>query len=439
MTQPATLPRSDMARYSALALPLAFAGMPLYVHAPDYYATQLNVSLAQIGIALLALRLFDAVQDPLIGRISDRFAARRGAFMLACAALLVVAFAALFQPQASPMIWFIITMLLATSAYSVLSINLNTLGGLWSADAHQKTRITTWRESFGLIGLLVAVMLPSVLQQKMEAKDAFMWVSTLLALLMVVSAGIFMRWHKRHPIACAPTQSTPFWHVMRHLPRSTKRFFGIYGLSMLASSMPALLILFFVRDRLDAEALTGLFLALYFMAAAPGMPLWQFLSRRFGKAPAWALAMGFAVISFIWAGFLGAGDAWQFAIICTISGIAFGADLALPPSMLADQIQAHEQASSASLQFSLLTFLIKASLALASAIAFALLDAAGFNAGEANTPNALLMLSAVYAIIPCIIKVIAAVWLWRSFALVKQGDNHHETSIHLNGSHTHAQ
>ena len=61
----ATLRSRELWQYSALAMPVAFAGFPLYVLAPDYYATTHGVSLSLLGLLLLGLRLFDAIQYPL--------------------------------------------------------------------------------------------------------------------------------------------------------------------------------------------------------------------------------------------------------------------------------------------------------------------------------------------------------------------------------------
>ena len=60
-------------KYSFIAFPLAFAGIPIYLHAPDYYATNAGIKIEVIGFALLFLRLADAFLDPLIGSLSDRF------------------------------------------------------------------------------------------------------------------------------------------------------------------------------------------------------------------------------------------------------------------------------------------------------------------------------------------------------------------------------
>ena len=75
--KPEVIQRKNIVQYSTLALPIAFAGMPLYVHAPDYYATEFGLSLGSIGLMLLFLRLIDALQDPLIGQLSDRFSKKR--------------------------------------------------------------------------------------------------------------------------------------------------------------------------------------------------------------------------------------------------------------------------------------------------------------------------------------------------------------------------
>lgn len=411
--------RKDLLQYSMLAVPIAFAGMPLYVHAPDYYATEFGLSLASIGFILLFLRLIDAVQDPLIGRLSDHFSGKRPFIIIAASIVLVLAFTGLFQPVAEQgiLVWFGLMVLMATTAFSILSINLNTLGGMWSRNSHQKTRITAMREAFGLIGLLLAVILPSIFMQNMSKAEAFGLLSIVLLCLTCVGTGFFLRWYKSNAASSTiPTTSHPkrsIIKLLRNVPNETRSFFAVYGISMLASSIPAILVLFFIRDRLDAENYTGLFLLLYFLSGAAGMPLWSKLSRKWNKHRAWMAAMLLAIATFFWAYFLGEGDIWQYAVICVLSGIAFGADLALPPSILADHIHAQNNEHHASLQFGLFAFLAKAALAVSSVLVFPFLDWSGFRAGEANTPEVLFFLSMTYAAIPCVIKLVAAALLWR--------------------------
>ena len=58
--------------YGLFGLPLAMAALPLYVHLPKFYGDELGMSLALVGGILLGARLLDALQDPLLGYLSDR-------------------------------------------------------------------------------------------------------------------------------------------------------------------------------------------------------------------------------------------------------------------------------------------------------------------------------------------------------------------------------
>ena len=69
---------------------------------------------------------------------------------------------------------------------------------------------------------------------------------------------------------------------------------------------------------------------------------------------------------------LGAGDTTAFTVICVLSGIALGADLALPPSLLADVIGRRGRMEATGSYFGLWTLATKLNLALAAGIALPL-------------------------------------------------------------------
>ena len=71
-----SLPR--LLAYALPAVPLAALTLPLYSFIPVFYAEALGVSLAAMGFALFAVRLIDAVNDPVIGHLADRFRFRFG-------------------------------------------------------------------------------------------------------------------------------------------------------------------------------------------------------------------------------------------------------------------------------------------------------------------------------------------------------------------------
>jgi Na+/melibiose symporter-like transporter len=154
----------------------------------------------------------------------------------------------------------------------------------------------------------------------------------------------------------------------------------------------------------------------YFLAGAAGMPLWTRLARRYSLHALWLAGMAASVAAFAWAALLPAGALVAFAAICALSGLAFGADLALPPALLARVVDANGHAGQREgAYFGLWNFVNKLVLALAGAAALALLEALGYARG-AQDAAALDALAFTYAVVPCALKLAAAAWLlaaWR--------------------------
>jgi GPH family glycoside/pentoside/hexuronide:cation symporter len=405
-------------QYSILALPLAFAGLPLYVHAPDFYTRELGLSLGLIGVILLVIRLFDAIQDPLIGHFSDKHASRRFAIVSAGATMLVAGMAAVFYgPQfAVPTAtWFALSMVLATTGFSIVTINLNMIGGFWHDAPQQRTRISAWREAFALIGLLVASVLPAALQNYKPVDEAFQVLFWTFAVIMIAGFIMFTRFMKRispeHKIT--KPNITGRLSFLPILIGPDRHFFGVCFLTHLAAALPGVMVIFFIRDYLGAENLTGLFLFLYFVAGAALMIIWVKVANKIGKERAWLVSMLLAIATFIWAYFLQPGDVIAYGIICVLSGMALGADLALPPAILADRVTRQKTESEATQYYALIAFIPKMAIAIASGAAFLLLDRIGFVVGGENSDEVMHGLIILYALVPCIIKLVAAIYLWR--------------------------
>ena len=97
--------------------------------------------------------------------------------------------------------------------------------------------------------------------------------------------------------------------------------------------------------------------------------------------------------------------------------MALGADLALPPAMLADAIRARGDDSRAGAYFGIWNFATKANLALAAGLALPLLGWLGYVPGDATSVAPLYY---AYCLLPCALKLIGAALLWRGL------DNHLE-------------
>jgi glycoside/pentoside/hexuronide:cation symporter, GPH family len=142
------------------------------------------------------------------------------------------------------------------------------------------------------------------------------------------------------------------------------------------------------------------------------MPLWVRMVARLGLARTWLAGMGLAVAVFIWAATLGAGDAMPFLIVCALSGVALGSDLALPGAMLAGLIgQLGERGRREGAYFGWWNFATKLNLALAAGLALPLLAWFGYTPG-ARDATALHTLTIAYCLLPCALKLLAGATLY---------------------------
>ncbi|CAN5523171.1 MFS transporter [soil metagenome] len=407
-------------RYGLLGLPLAFVALPLYVVLPNHYAREFGVPLATLGAVLLGARLFDALIDPLIGRLTDALFARSLRSVLAwCAAACVVlglGFVLLFFPltrEPAPLVaWASVVLVVTYAAYSALSVAHQAWGAMLGGDEAQRSRIVSWREGLGLAGVLMASVMPAL--------AGLVW--TTAVFLLALSCG-WLAW-TRAPRPNTAVRHAPFDLWLPFKRPAFRRLLAVFVLNGIASAIPATLVLFFVQDRLQApRSMEPAFLGSYFLFAALSIPLWLQLVRRLGLARSWLWGMVLSMAVFIWATQLGAGDTTAFLAVCALSGLALGTDLALPGAMLAGVIaQAGDRGQSEGAYFGWWNFATKLNLALAAGLALPLLGFFGYLPG-ARGAGALNALTVAYCLLPCLLKLIAAAALY--LLVIRPGNRSH--------------
>ena len=410
-----------LAAYSLFGMPLLMTALPINILLPDFYNAQTGLALSVIGVVFFATRLVDAVADPLLGAWVDAQKAR-GSYLvpvLIGAPVLALGFALLWMPPQSggdtgTALWLAATLVTAYLGYSLAIVAYQAWGSELAMDDAGRTQVTATREGAGLIGVLIGAVLPQLL-----GMGAL--VAAFLALLVVAVVLLAAKAPRpQRPAAAAagqaPAAGNPFASFV--VPLASARFrwlLLVFALNAIAPSITATVFQFFVADRLGLSDYTAAFLALYFVAGAASMPLWIRLAGRYSLHVVWLIGMVAAVAAFIWAYWLGAGALWGFAAICVLSGLAFGADLALPPALLARVIEANAHGGlREGAYFGLWNFVNKFTLAVAGGVALPLLEAMGYLRGSQD-PQALSALAFTYAVVPCALKLIAAALLWSAW------------------------
>ena len=396
--------RRELFPPAAIAGLLAFAGLPLYIHAPRYYAEEMGVGLATLGIVLLAARAADSVQDPVIGRLADRWPRRREAWALGSGLLLAIGLVLLFAPPewGAPLPRLIFGLLAAFTGFSALQIALYDHGlAQAEAAAGGHTRIALWREAGGLSGICLAAAAPAALAAAFDATFAYAGYAALFALFALFALG---RMRGRWQASGRSLPAAGFAEAVGVAGVAPILAFGF--VNALPTAVTSTLFLFFVADVLAAEAHAGPLLLIFFAAAAAATPAWARLARRIGRKPALATGMALSVPAFVWAYLLGPGDVAAFYAIAAASGAALGADMTLTPAMLAARIR-----GGGARVFSLWTFLQKTALAVAAGSTLPALALAGYEPGT-YADGSQQALAAGYALVPCGLKLAAVAVLW---------------------------
>ncbi len=387
--------------YSVFAAVLSGAGLPIYIYAPKYYADTFGVSLAALGGLLFAMRLFDMIQDPVLGWISERLTSSKKLVITGTALIMALSMIGLFAvaPPIDPLWWFGITVTGLFTAFSFLTINFYAQGVSKAGDDPKgHVRLAAWRESGALLGVCIAAVIPTVMIGVVA--NPFAAFAYGFAVLTIIAA-IFMWPEWKGRVSQEPSQIS---EIIRDNTARKLLILALVNATPLAVS--STLFLFYVESKLGAVGWEGPLLVLFFLAAAISSPVWSALARRFGAKPVLVAAMILAVASFAYTLTLSPGDVIPFAVVCVLSGATIGADLTLLPAMFAKRMAAISPNGGQG--FGLWNLVNKFTLAFAAVVLLPLLERSGFTAGASDLPaEAITMLTVLYALVPSLLKLVA--------------------------------
>jgi Na+/melibiose symporter-like transporter len=422
--------------YALPAAPLAALGLPLYAVVPTYYTETLGLPLAAVGLTLLLVRVFDAVCDPIIGLLADRyrprFGRRRFFFALSLPVAAIAALALYAPPAGATVVWLGLWGCLLSLGFTLALVPYSAWGAELVSDYAGRTSLAAQREATTLVGTLIAIVLPFAIGLDPAGGISGLAVLGIAVAISLPVIGAFTLWAVPEP--SEHTAAIVGWRKgLGYLAanRPFVRLLSAYFMNGLANGIPATLFLYFVSARLGMPEARGPLLFVYFLAGIAGVPLAAFAAKRAGKHRAWCLTMIAACLVFATAPLLPPGAIYSFGLICVLTGLMLGFDLSLPPAMQADVIDedtANSGEQRSGLYFAAWGLATKASLAVAAGLVFPTLALFGFDAAKAadNAPAALTALGAIYAWVPIALKLGAVALMW-NFPLdeAKHRELHH--------------
>ena len=417
--------------YSVPSSVTAMAALPMALFVPAFYADDLGVPLAAVGVAIACSRLLDVVTDPLIGGLSDRMhlpLGRRKPWMLLGAPLFLIALWKIFVPSEDvSAVYLALWSAVLYLGFTLIDLPHKAWGAELSTDYDDRSRVTGWREGIataGQVTLLAAV----VWLAARGIEDAAGQLKA-IAVVIVLTLPVLL-------LLCLTTVAEPIPGCFTHERRNT-----LAGLKIVARN-PAFVrmvgcVLFFVSGVAIQGTLHRLVLAdvmadqgrfpimilLENLATLAGIPVWLAISVRLGKDRALMLAALWIALWSLPLVFMREGDVIAMMCVIVVRGSSFASILFLANSIAADVIdvdtlESGEQRSG--LFFAVWGMTIKLSLALGVVLGTTLPAALGYDPSAESIGVAIQgHLMWVYGGVPGLLMGLGALFLYR-FPLTRE-------------------
>ena len=427
-----TLPAARIVFYALPSLVSSVAALPVVLFVPAFYADDLGVPLAAVGIALAASRLLDVITDPVIGTLSDRlhFAwGRRKPWMIIATPIFVLALWRVFVPGAEPTAsYLLLWTALLYLGFTMLDLPHKAWGAELSTDYDERSRITGWREILstgGQVALLAALVWVAEQRRVSDSAAQLRGIATAVAVLLpVLVATAVLRVPERRPEGFAHERRS-FAAGLALVARNPAflRMLGCVILFVSGIATQGTLHRLVLADVMGAEDLFPLMILIENVATLAAVPLWLQISLRAGKHRALAAAALWIAALSLPLALLRAGDTWSLIAWIAIRGSSFASILFLSNSIAADVIDVDTLASGeqrSGLYFAVWGMVTKLSLALGVLLGTTLPAAFGYDpSGDTVTPAVQARLMMIYGGVPAALMAVGALLL-RGFPITRE-------------------
>lgn len=426
------LSRWKLAAFAAPCLPLAAFGLPLVITLPHYYSETLGLSVGAVGLAFLLVRLIDIVFDPIFGTVLDRVQMPWGRFrswMAIAAPMLMLAIWMLFMAKPGVSALYLWSWLLVVYfGYSIAVLAHTSWAAKLSTDYHQRSRIYAFWQTGNVIGMIVILALPVLLDRLKLGSTAESGVHGqgwfILLLIPLMFALLLARVKEPAHAEIKESDKATLADYFRLIRRPTVlRLLAADLLTGLAPGIAGTLFFFyFTRVKHFSIVESSALLLIYFLSAVFGATIWTRLARKVGKSRALITAcivyaaVQFAVVT------LPAGNFLLAIPFLILAGLPYSAAPFLLRAMMADYGDEERLASGVDrtgLLYAILTGTVKIGTALAAS-SLIVLGQLGFDAAHPAASSALSMsgLQGLYAFAPGIIGLLAA-WVLVGYPLTE--------------------
>lgn len=395
-----------------------------------FFTDVFGILPAAAGTLLLITKIWDGINDPLMGIIVDRTRSRWGKFRpwliftpILFAPVSILCFSAPDLTPAAKIIWAYATYILFDMTYTASDVPYWAMSSAMTANTTERNSVVVYPRFVATIAVAIATVgtLPLIHffqdlagGNSARADRGFQLTALLYGILTVVCFAVTFFLVRERVIVPPSKQKAKAKEILHTLTRNSPLVLLIIsGLFVnVASGAKLSTLIYYAKYNLGNEMLNPVIAAINIPFILLGIAITPKIAKRFGKKITYMILNAIFAIGSL--GFFLSG--WENLVILLIwsciSSLGMAAPLVLQTSMIADTIEYAELKTgqrSEGLIFSSQTFMVKLASAFTAWVTGIILTSSGFVANIAQSEQSLKGIHDIISLVPFIACTIAII------------------------------
>ena len=377
------------------------------------------------GIPILIGKIWDFINDPIFGYLSDRTRTRWGRrrpYLLFGALPLAFTFTMLwyrpgFESTGALVAYYSVAYIIFEASATLLYMPYFALTPELTSDYDERTSLTTYRMFFSILGSLLAFTLPAVLVGGFSPENAskILYMGAIFGLMSALPMFVtFFGTEEREDFS--ELEKPTLWESIKSVWKNVpfRYGLGIFLATWISVDILQSILAFYVKYVIEREAQNTIIMGSIFVVAIFALPIWNWVSKRWSKRYAYMYGIAFwAVVQLVLMNLTPDTSLVLILTLCALAGVGVAAAHVLPWAILPDAIEWYEYQTGErheGMFYSVTTLARKITSAISIPLIGPILEITGYQANLPHqNPQAIRGIKMIIGPIPAVLLVIGII------------------------------